>query len=71
MKYPGRTENRIFVGADFSSPKTKINLHIAFRIKVWHVASVGLAGLIGYLKMPKKAVQKIVENNPAKAGTEV
>ncbi len=71
MKYPGRTENRIFVGADFVSPKTKIDLHIAFRIKVWHVTSIGLAGLMGYLKMPKKAVQKVVENNPANAGTEV
>ena len=71
MKYPGRTENRIFVGADFSSPETKIDLHIAFRIKVWHVASVGLTGLLGYLKVPKRKPKKNKENNPAKAGTEV
>ncbi|MBQ8253919.1 MAG: hypothetical protein IJY94_00250 [Clostridia bacterium] len=71
MKYPGRTENRIFVGADFSSPETKIDLHIAFRIKVWHVASVGLTGLFGYLKVPKRKPKKNKENNPAKAGTEV
>ncbi len=71
MKYPGRTENRIFVGADFTSPKTKIDLHIAFRIKVWHIASVGLSGLFGFLKVPKRIAKEIKENNPAKAGTEV
>ncbi len=71
MKYPGKTENRIFVGADFTSPKTKIDLHIAFRIKVWHLASVGLSGLFGFLKVPKRVAKEIKENNPAKAGTEV
>ena len=71
MKYPGRTENRIYVGADFSAEKTKIDLHIAFRIKVWHIASVGLSGIIGYLKVPKRVPKEIKENNPAKAGTEV
>lgn len=71
MKYPGRTENRIFVGADFVSTKTKIDLHVAFRIKVWHVASVGLTGLLGYLKVPKRKPKENSENNPAKAGTEV
>lgn len=71
MKYPGRTENRIFVGADFTAEKTKIDLHIAFRIKVWHVASVGLTGLFGFLKVPKRVPKTTIENNPAKAGTEV
>lgn len=71
MKYPGKTENRIFVGADFTSPKTKVDLHVSFRIKVWHVASVGLSGLFGFLKVPKRIAKEIKENNPAKAGTEV
>ncbi len=71
MKYPGKTENRIFVGADFTSPKTKVDLHVSFRIKVWHVASVGLTGLFGFLKVPKRVAKEIKENNPAKAGTEV
>ncbi len=71
MKYPGKTENRIFVGADFTSPKTKIDLHVSFRLKVWHVASVGLTGLFGFLKVPKRVAKEIKENNPAKAGTEV
>ena len=71
MKYPGKTENRIFVGADFTSPKTKIDLHVSFRIKVWHIASVGLTGLFGFLKVPKRVAKEIKENNPAKAGTEV
>ena len=70
-RYPGRTENRIFVGADFTSPKTKIDLHISFRIKIWHIASVGLSGLFGFLKVPKRVAKEIKENNPAKSGTEV
>lgn len=73
VRYPGRTENRIYVGADFSSQKTEVRLHIAFRIKVWHIAATGISALFGYLEMkshePKAKINK--ENKPAKAGTEV
>ncbi len=73
VRYPGRTENRIYVGADFSSPKTEIRLHIAFRIKVWQITSVLMTALLGYLRMPKREPKLNInkENKPAKAGTEV
>lgn len=73
VRYPGRTENRIYVGADFSSPKTEIRLHIAFRIKVWQITSVLMTALLGYLRMPKREPKLNMnkENKPAKAGTEV
>ncbi len=72
MKYPGKTENRIYVGADFSSPKTEIRLHIALRIRLWHLPSVGISALMGYFKMPKKAAEAVkqIEKTPAKAGKE-
>ena len=56
MKYPRKTENRIYVGVDFLSGKTDIDAHISFRIKVWHVFSTGLSALIGYITMPKRTV---------------
>ncbi len=70
MKYPGKTENRIYVGADFSSPKTDVRLHIAFRIKVWHMAHTGLSALLGYMGMPKREPKKVIQKDPAKAGKE-
>ena len=71
MKYPGKTENRIYVGADFTSPKTEIDLHIAFKIRAWQLVSVGLNGLFGYFDVPKRVPKITKENKPAKAGTEV
>lgn len=71
MKYPGRVKNRIYVGADFLSQKTRIEAHVALRIRVWQIASVGLTGLMGYLKVPKRKTKTEKENNPVKAGTEV
>lgn len=69
MKYPGRVKNRVYVGADFLSQKTRIEAHVALKIRMWQIASVGLTGFTGYLKVPKRKTKS--ENNPAKAGTEV
>ncbi len=77
VKYPGKAEHRIYVGADFSSPKTVTDIHISLRIRMWHLPSSGISALIGYMTMPKrkredKATNDIKsEMNPAKAGTEV
>ena len=73
VRYPGRTENRVYVGADFSSPKTEFRLHIALTIKIWQIVSTGISALLGYLKMPKREPKVKInkENKPAKAGTEV
>ncbi len=69
MKYPGRVKNRVYVGADFVSPKTRIEAHVALKLRVWQIASVAMNGLMGYYKVPKRKTKS--ENNPAKAGTEV
>lgn len=53
VRYPGRADPRIWVGADFLSEKSKLEAHLAFHISVWQVVSVGLTALFGYLKMPK------------------
>lgn len=71
MKYPGKVENRVYVGADFVSPNTRIEAHVALKIRMWQIASVALTGFTGYHKVPKRKTKSKKENNPAKAGTEV
>lgn len=54
VKYPGKTEKRIYVGVDFVSGKTYIDAHVSLKIRVWQLLSVGVTALIGYLTMPKR-----------------
>lgn len=53
MKYPGKVENRIYVGCDFSSQKTDIDAYLTLKVRAWHILSTGISALIGYLTMPK------------------
>lgn len=61
VRYPGKTERRLYVGIDYLKGKTDIDLHISLRIKVHHILSTAVTALTGYLTMPK--------NNTASAKT--
>lgn len=54
MAYPKRVKNRLYVGVDFLSDKIDSDVHISFKIRVWHLLSTVLSALKAYLKMPKK-----------------
>ena len=77
VRYPGRVEHRIYVGADFINSETVCDIHIAFSIKVWQILSCAVSALIGYITMPKRKRNEEnkdknkIEMNPVKAGTEV
>lgn len=54
VKYPGKTENRIYVGVDYLSGKTDVDAHIALKIRAWHIFTTGITALLSYLTMPKR-----------------
>lgn len=58
VRYPGKTDRRLYVGVDYLNPKNDIDVHISLRIKVHHILSTAITALKGYLTLPKKEVQK-------------
>ena len=57
VRYPGKTDRRLYVGVDFLSLKTDIDAHVSLRIKVHHIFSTAIAALKGYLTLPKETVK--------------
>jgi hypothetical protein len=53
IRYPRGAKAPITVGVDYLKGKSEFKIHMAFHIRVWQVIALGVAGLKGYLAMPK------------------
>ncbi len=58
VRYPGKTDRRLYVGVDFLSPKTDIDAHLSLRIKVHHIFAIAIAALKGYITLPKSTTKE-------------
>ena len=54
------------VGVDFLSAETKANVQMDFRLRLWHILSIGLGAGITYLRGMKKNSAKSGDDNKKK-----